>query len=388
MIPLYPLRFEEIPKEKIWGGRTLGELLGKRLAPDVLIGESWEVSDRDGDQSIVAEGTLKGTSLGELVRRYGSRLVGDCSLAKGRFPLLLKIIDAQQKLSVQVHPTDELALKYGEMDPGKTEMWYVVAAQPGAELMLGLRPDVTKQDFLEAIRAGRFEGCLDRFRVQTGDAFFLPAGSVHALGAGIVVAEIQENSDATYRLYDWGRVGADGKPRAVHLEKALDAINFDRPLLRRVSGVTSVEGENRRTLLVACTYFAAEAIEVKSEYREETNGNSFSILFFERADPFIVWNGETLRGHRGQSWLIPAEIRSWRIEGTCKVLRFYVPDIVKDIIEPLTERGIAERDIRLLGGDLKTGDVARAYEKWLSAREQRETKDTSVIGKCSRTCRK
>jgi len=359
MDSLYPLRFEEILKEKIWGGRNLAHLFDKRLPADALVGESWEVSDRDDDQSLVLEGALKGATLGDLVARYGEQLVGKHPLAKGKFPLLFKIIDAQQQLSVQVHPTDELALTYAESDPGKTEMWYVLAAREGAELMVGLQSGVTKEDFWEAVQTGRFEECLNYFKVKGGDAFFLPAGSVHALGAGIMVAEIQENSDATYRVYDWGRIGSDGKPREIHLEKALSAINFERPSTNPVSGITVCEGENRRTVLAACRYFATELLEIHRSYRDERVRTSFSILFFVEGNPLVVWDADQLQIRRGQTLLMPAEINEWTVEGSCKVLKFYVPDIATDIIEPMVKRGVTDEEINLIGGD-----AAMTFARW------------------------
>jgi mannose-6-phosphate isomerase len=360
---LYPLRFEDTLKEKIWGGRKLADLFGKPVPQDARIGESWEISDRDGDQSVVAEGPLKGATLGELVERYGERLVGKCPLAKGRFPLLFKIIDAQQTLSVQVHPTDELADKYGELDPGKTEMWYVLHADEGAQLMLGLRPDVTKESFVEAIHTGRFDECLNYLDVKPGDAFLIPAGTVHALGAGILLVEIQENSDLTYRIYDWGRVGSDGKPRETHLEKALTAISFGKCPPEHLPGVTLAEGNNTRTLLAACRYFATEVLEISDVHSEEVPGRSFSILFVMRGEPRLLWDGGELLARKGQSLLVPAEMREWSIKGKGSLLRMYVPDIEADIVERLSKNGVAEHDIRLLGGDHETGDVAAALAR-------------------------
>ena len=364
MVPLYPLRFEEILKDKIWGGRNLGDLLGKQLPTDALIGESWEVSDREGDQSVVADGPLKGATLHELVAQYGERLVGKCALAKGRFPLLFKIIDAQHTLSVQVHPTDELAIEYDESDPGKTEMWYVLAAEDGAQLMLGLQPGVWKEEFQDAIRTGGLEKRLNYFEVRAGDAFFLPAGCVHAIGTGIVLVEIQENSDLTYRVYDWGRVGTDGKPRELHLDKALRATNFQRSCSRRVSGVTLTEGENRRTVLTACRYFATEVLEIASEYSVNGTGRTFTIVFIEQGSPRVVWDGGELQARRGLSLLMPAELLEWRVEGKSRLLKFQVPDLVEDVIEPLVRKGVPAREIRLLGGGADTGDMALAFARY------------------------
>ncbi len=364
MEALCPLRFREIFKEKIWGGRNLADLFNKRLPPGALIGESWEVSDRDDDQSVVAEGPLKSVTLHELVTRYGDRLVGTCTLARSRFPLLFKILDAHTTLSVQVHPTDELALEYDEADPGKTEMWYVLAAEEGAKIMLGLQPGVGKEQFQEAIHTGAFEQCLNYFDAKPGDAFFLPAGSVHALGAGIVLVEIQENSDLTYRVYDWGRVGADGKPRELHLEKAMRATNFERPSVGPASGVTLTDGENRRTVLTACRYFAAEVLEMRGAHPVKGTGKTFTILFFEKGNARLVWDGGELALRKGQSALIPAEVVAWSVEGKSRFLKFYVPDLVSDIIEPLVNAGVSELEIRFLGGDPDTGDVASALAGW------------------------
>jgi len=367
MVRLYPLRFKEILKEKIWGGRKLAGLFGKPLPPDARIGESWEISDREGNESVVADGPLKGATLHELTVQYGERLVGTAALANGRFPLLFKIIDAGQRLSVQVHPTDELAIRYGEPDPGKTEMWYVLAAEEGAQLMLGLRPGVGKREFREAVQAGRLEQQLNYVTVKAGDAFFLSAGCVHAIGAGIVLAEIQENSDLTYRVYDWGRVGADGKPRELHLDKALTAINFDAPCLQRAAGVTVTDGDNRRTVLAACRYFATEIVDVADRYSAKGDGHTFTIAFFVQGSPRVLWEGGELEARRGLSLLIPAELLEWRVEGSSRFLKFYVPDLVGDIIKPLIERGIPARSIKELGGNPVTGDLAVALGRWNAA---------------------
>jgi mannose-6-phosphate isomerase len=360
MDSLYPLRLTEIFKEKIWGGRNIADLFNKPLPPAALIGESWEVSDRENDQSVVAEGPLKGVSLHELVTRYGDRLVGTCPLAKGRFPLLFKILDAHSTLSVQVHPTDQLALEYDEPDPGKTEMWYVLAAQKAAQIMLGLQPGIGKVEFQEAIRTGAFEKCLNYFEAKPGDAFFLPAGSVHALGAGIVLVEIQENSDLTYRVYDWGRVGAGGKPRELHLDKALRATNFESSSMGRASGVTLTDGQNRRTVLTACRYFATEILELSGAHSVKGTGRTFTILFFEQGNARLAWEGGELAVSKGQSVLVPAEVVAWSVDGKGRFLKFYVPDLVSDIIEPLMNAGVTQQDIRILGGDPDTGDVATA----------------------------
>jgi len=222
---LYPLTFHPIFKERVWGGRKLEQRYRKPLPPNVPIGESWELSDRPGDVSVIANGPLAGKDLRWLMENHATELLGDNQPANGRFPLLLKILDAQEKLSVQVHPPAHKAAELGG-EP-KTEMWYVAEAGRGAELYVGLKKGVTRTEFEERIRSGKAAECLHRVPVKAGDTMFLPSGRVHAIGAGIVLFEIQQNSDTTYRVYDWDRGGLDGKPRPLHVSESLASINFD-----------------------------------------------------------------------------------------------------------------------------------------------------------------
>jgi mannose-6-phosphate isomerase len=222
--PLYPLMFQPRFKERIWGGRSLETLYGKRLPPELLIGESWEIADRPGDESVVANGPLAGRTLRTLMGEHGPDILGAAAAADdGRFPLLCKILDARERLSLQVHPP-AYASHLG--DP-KTEMWYIAAAEPGAELFVGLKAGVTRKAFEEAVAHGTVAECFHRVAVTAGDAMFLPSGRVHAIGAGLVIFEIQQNSDTTFRVHDWNRVGLDGKPRQLHVEESLASIDFD-----------------------------------------------------------------------------------------------------------------------------------------------------------------
>lgn len=222
MLP--PLKFHPILKERVWGGRKLEVLYGKPLPPSVPIGESWEISDRPGDVSVVATGPLAGRDLRWLMEKHPSDVLGDVPAPDGRFPLLIKILDARETLSLQVHPPASLARSLGG-EP-KTEMWYIAHAEPGAELFAGLKRGVSRADFEQRLRTGGVADCFHRLPVAAGDALFLPSGRVHAIGAGLVIFEIQQNSDTTYRVYDWDRVGLDGKPRALHVEEALRSIDF------------------------------------------------------------------------------------------------------------------------------------------------------------------
>ena len=228
MLPLYPLMFHPRFKERVWGGRRLETLYGKTLPPDVPIGESWEIADRPGDESVIANGPLAGRTLRDLMIERAPDVLGDAApAADGRFPLLCKILDARQKLSLQVHPPDR-ARHLG--DP-KTEMWYIADAGPGAELFVGLKRGVTRATFEGALGSGRVADCFHRVDVTSGDVMFLPSGRVHAIGAGLVIYEIQQNSDTTFRVYDWDRVGLDGKPRELHVPQSLESIDFATDLI-------------------------------------------------------------------------------------------------------------------------------------------------------------
>jgi mannose-6-phosphate isomerase len=222
---LYPLIFKPIFKERVWGGRNLERLYGKSLPPSVPIGESWEISDRPGDVSVIANGPLAGKDLRWLMENHAAELLGTARSPNGRFPLLIKILDAQEKLSLQVHPPASKAAELGS-EP-KTEMWYVADAAPDAELFVGLKRGVTRAELERRIRHGPVADCFHRIPVRAGDAMFLPSGRVHAIGAGLVLFEIQQNSDTTYRVFDWNRLGLDGKPRELHVAESLASIDFN-----------------------------------------------------------------------------------------------------------------------------------------------------------------
>jgi mannose-6-phosphate isomerase len=218
-----PLTFQPVFQERIWGGRKLAELFGKKLPPNVRIGESWEIVDRPDAESVVTNGPLKGKTLHDLWTQHHRDVFGNVAEAP-RFPLLIKLLDAQEKLSLQVHPPNKIAAKLGG-EP-KTECWYVVAAQPGAELFLGFMRPLTRDKFEEALRNGTAADYVHQIRVKAGDSMFVPADRLHAVGAGNLLVEIQQNSDTTYRVFDWNRVDASGEPRQLHVDQALQCIDF------------------------------------------------------------------------------------------------------------------------------------------------------------------
>jgi len=228
----YPLTFEPIFKERVWGGRRLEQLYGKPLPSGAPIGESWEITDRPEGVSVVTNGPLAGKTLRWLMENHTRELLGSSQPCGGRFPLLVKLLDAREKLSLQVHPPAHKAVELGG-EP-KTEMWYFADAEPDADIFVGLQRGVTRADFERKIHDGTVAECFHRHVIRRGDAMFLPSGRVHALGAGSVIFEIQQNSDTTYRVFDWNRVGLDGKPRELHVGPALASIDFadfEPPLL-------------------------------------------------------------------------------------------------------------------------------------------------------------
>jgi len=218
-----PLTFEPIFMERVWGGRRLESEFGKNLPPNSSIGESWEIVDRPEAQSVVANGPLKGKTLHELWMQDRQAIFGKVPDFP-RFPLLVKLLDAQEKLSLQVHPPEDVAKTLGS-EP-KTEFWYVAAAGDGAELFVGLKESMTREEFKHALEAGTVADCVHKIRAKAGDAMFLPAGRFHAVGAGNLLVEIQQNSDTTYRVFDWNRVAEPGKTRRLHIDEALQSIDF------------------------------------------------------------------------------------------------------------------------------------------------------------------
>jgi mannose-6-phosphate isomerase len=301
---LYPLTFHPIFKERVWGGRNLERLYKKNLPPGAPIGESWEISDRPGDVSDVANGPLAGKNLHWLMENHARELLGDAKPATGnRFPLLCKVLDAREKLSLQVHPPANKAAELGG-EP-KTEMWFIADAAPDAELFVGLNRGITRLEFTEKIRTGKVAGCFHRIPVQAGDAMFLPSGRVHAIGAGLVIFEIQQNSDTTYRVFDWNRVGLDGKPRELHIAQSLASIDFNdfEPMLVQ----SKFAGKEIKTRpLVEDPLFNVEAVETKNGARLDLKSHKLQIITAVRGQFEVRNNSISVGLSAGQFCLIPA----------------------------------------------------------------------------------
>ncbi len=229
MAKLPILKFSPIVKKLVWGGRRLEQVLLKHLPDDAPYGESWEIVDLPDNQSVVSGGPFLGQTLGDLLKEHPGEMLGRADLLEGRFPLLYKYIDADKTLSVQVHPDEDACRRLGQGARPKTESWYIIDCRPGSVLYVGHKKGVDRAAFARALEKGEIEGLLNAVEVSSGDFIYLPAGTVHAIGAGIMLAEVQQSSDTTYRVFDWNRVGLDGKPRQLHINQALESIAFHRP---------------------------------------------------------------------------------------------------------------------------------------------------------------
>lgn len=251
-----PLTFRPLYMERVWGGRTLETRFGRTLPTPGPYGESWEIVDRPEAQSVVAEGPLAGTTLHDLWREHRVPVFGEVAaqLPYSRFPLLVKILDARERLSLQVHPPAHVAPSLNG-EP-KTEMWYIAHAEPGAELYVGVKPGVTREAFAQALATGTAETLVHRLSVQTGDSIFIPSGRLHAIGAGLLIYEIQQNSDTTYRVFDWNRLGLDGKPRPLHIEESLACIDF--------TDTSPTLNPPERPLLAECEHFRVTRLKLEA----------------------------------------------------------------------------------------------------------------------------
>ncbi|MFU0800457.1 MAG: mannose-6-phosphate isomerase, class I [Xylanivirga thermophila] len=344
---LYPLIFEPVLKERIWGGTTLHAKYGRELPSD-KVGESWDVACHKNGMSKISNGELKGKTLKEVIDEYGKDLLGKDLQDKHikKFPLLIKILDATDVLSVQVHPDDEYAKVHENGELGKTEMWYIIDAKPGAKLVYGVKEDTTKEQFEKAIKAGKLEEYLNTIDVAPGDVVYIPAGMVHAIGAGILICEVQQNSDTTYRVYDWNRVDDTGKARELHIKQALDVIDFEgKHSTEKVMGLSRQKGESQVTYYVANKYFAMEKLDVIHELEQQVNGERFFILTVVEGEGKIVYFGGTQEFKAGQSIMIPACMKDYTIEGNCTIIKSYIPDIENDIVKPLIQIGFDRKDL-------------------------------------------
>ena len=323
---LYPLKFEPIYKYRIWGGKKLNEHFNKTDAPEKT-GESWEISGVEDNLSVVSNGPLSGNSIQDLTEIYMGDLVGDHVFDKfgEEFPLLIKLIDANDVLSIQVHPDNDLA-KERHQAYGKTEMWYIIQAEEGSGLYTGFNKKLDKESYLKHLNNGTLKEVLNLEPVKAGDAFFIPAGRVHATGAGILFAEIQQTSDITYRIYDWDRVDKDGKARELHTDLALDAIDFQTYSSYRTN---YIKRKNETNQIQTCEFFTTNIIPLDKVIEKDYYEFDSFIIYMCMEGSFTIRTGDdgiTLV-EKGETVLLPAALNTIRLEpaGEATILEIYVP---------------------------------------------------------------
>ncbi|MDR7208917.1 type I phosphomannose isomerase catalytic subunit [Flavobacterium piscis] len=316
----YPLQFEPILKERIWGGEKLKALLNKPITSKIT-GESWELSTVNGDVSVVANGSLKGKSLVQLIEEMPNEILGTEVYKRfgKQFPLLFKYLDAREDLSIQVHPNDKLA-KERHNSFGKTEMWYVMQADPDSRIIVGFKENSSKEEYLDHLNNKTLVSILDDVKAKSGDVFFLETGTVHAIGAGLVVAEIQQTSDITYRLYDFDRKDAEGNTRELHVDLALDAINY-----KKVDTQKKYESKiNISNEVVDCSYFTTNFIPLEDKVEVSKSGTSFTVYMCIEGSFEIESDDFKQSYSKGDTVLVPAEINAFILSGKASILEIYI----------------------------------------------------------------
>lgn len=318
------IKFEPILKDKIWGGKKLMNLLNKKSERND-VGESWEISDVEGATSIVSNGTLKGKGLQQLISEYKKELVGDkvYNHFGEKFPLLIKFIDAKEALSIQLHPHDELAKKRHNSF-GKTEMWYVMQADEKANLIVGFEKDITKEEYIHHLENKSLTDILNIDEVSSGDVYFIPTGRVHAIGAGVLLAEIQQTSDVTYRVYDWDRQDSEGNYRDLHTDEALDAIDYKAESSYR----TQYQKElNSSVEIVSCPYFTTNILPIFGTINiNHSDKDSFVIYMCVKGEVSFSYNNQLEELKMGETLFVPASINHFKIssESTSELLEVYI----------------------------------------------------------------
>jgi len=317
---IYPLQFQPILKDRIWGGTKLKTYLNKPITSEIT-GESWEISTVENDVSVIANGIFKGKSLNELINEFPEEVLGTKVYKQfgKQFPLLFKYLDAREDLSIQVHPNDELA-KNRHNSFGKTEMWYVMQADENAKLIVGFKEKSSPKQYLKSLKNNSIIDILDVKKVKQGDVFFLETGTVHAIGAGTVIAEIQQTSDITYRIYDFDRVDANGNTRELHVDLALDAINYN--VVEAQKDYSKVENVSNE--IVNCQYFTTNFIPLDGEMRFDNDKESFSVYMCVEGSFELLYEEEKYEYRTGDTILIPAEITEFEIKGKASILEIYI----------------------------------------------------------------
>lgn len=356
-----PLRFKPILKEKIWGGTALKRVLGKSVPSHTAIGESWELSDVAGNESVSISDPCRGTTLGEIVASDPGAIVGSIPRYRG-FPLLYKFIDAHAKLSVQVHPDDAQAKALGYGEFGKSECWYIIDAKPGAQVVCGFAHGVSRDHVRDAAASEHILPLLNYIPVSPGDVIFVPGRTVHAVLGGVLLYEVQETADTTFRLFDWDRLDKDGKPRPLHIRESLEILDTTWHAFHKIPPVVADRANAfARSFLVASRHFALE------EYRFAAAADitlpvkrSFRVITVCSGVMRLVYDGTVQMINKGETVLIPARLSALRVsaETGTQFLLSSVPDLISEVVAPLSAKGVSQDSIVQLGGNPATSDLA------------------------------
>lgn len=321
--PLYPLRFQEIIKDKVWGGDGFNRLLGKKAGPRA--GESWEIADIGNDSSVVANGPLKGRKLSDLLKTDARLILGeDVYIRHQRFPLILKFLYAKDRLSLQVHPTDEFARAFESEGTGKMEAWYVVSATPESRIIRGVLPGTSEAEFRESLSNGKIDDCINKLRVKDGEVIFIPPGTVHSAYGDLLLFEVQQASDYTYRFTDWGRTDLNGKPRDLHVERAIKAMDLQSIGVSKLKPTRLPGFPYKRQLLLKCEKFTIEKLDLPAgkkgkEPADPTRFKTFTVLAGKGK---FLYYGASDKNHppktepfaKGQTFLLPAHLGEYTVQ--------------------------------------------------------------------------
>lgn len=322
---MYIIQLEPDFKERVWGGQRLKTYLNKDI-PYAHTGESWEIACHENGNSIIKNGHLKGKALMDVIKNHPVQFVGHSINDQYKFPLLLKFIDAKDLLSVQVHPEDEYASIHENGELGKNEAWYIVDADPGAKLIVGLKEGVRKLDFIKAFEEERLESVLNEVIVKKGDVINIPAGLIHAIGSGILLAEVQQNSDTTYRVYDWNRVGLDGQKREMHVEKSLEVIDFEGKHPTDIIEGVKEEGMGfSLTRYIQNKYFALDKLDITTNFTNTKALDNFELYMCLEGNTLVSCSENKIQISKGDSFMIPACVSTYSITGNGEFIRTYVP---------------------------------------------------------------
>ena len=316
----YPIQFNPILKERIWGGTKLKTILNKPITSEIT-GESWEISTVENDVSVVANGEYKGKTLNEIIKDFPNEILGSNVHQKFgfEFPLLFKYLDAKQDLSIQVHPNDELA-KARHNSFGKTEMWYIMQADENSRIIVGFKQNSSKEEYEKNLKNKTILDILDSKKVSKGDVFFLETGTIHAIGAGLVVAEIQQTSDITYRIYDFNRKDANGNERELHTDLALDAINYNKVETQK----QYTKNINQSNETVNCSFFTTNFIPINGKIKVKKTKKSFTVYMCIDGNFELLHNKEQFLYKKGDTIFIPAEMNDFELAGNASLLEIYI----------------------------------------------------------------